>query len=80
MGSIAVAAWIAKIAFVILLAVAMWSGRLPRLSAAIFLALGFIVWLGLPRLPNGASLVAPTLALLDLALIFALFGRDVDLR
>jgi len=45
-----------------------------------FLALGFIVWLGLPRLRNGASLVAPTLALLDLALIFALFGRDVDLR
>jgi len=80
LGSIAVAAWIAKIAFVVLLAVAAWSRKLPRLSAAIFLALGFTVWLGLPRLPNGASLVAPTLALLDLALIFALFGRDVPLR
>jgi hypothetical protein len=79
MGSIAVAAWIAKIAFVVLLAVGAWSGRLRRLTAAIFLALGFAVWLGLPRLPNGVNFVAPALAILDIALVFAVFRRNIRL-
>jgi hypothetical protein len=62
-GSIGVAAWVAKIAFVVLLALGVWSGDLRRRRAAVFLALGVSIWLGLPYLPNGVNLVTPALAI-----------------
>ena len=76
-GSITVAAWIARVGFLTLLAVGIWSGDLRRRGASIFIVLGLVVWLGLPELPNGANFVTSGLAILDIALVFAVFKRDV---
>jgi hypothetical protein len=76
-GSIGVAAWIAEIAFVVLLALGVWFGELRRVGAAVFLALGLLIWLGLPHLRNGANFVTPALAVLDIALVFAVLKGDV---
>jgi hypothetical protein len=77
MGSIAVAAWIAKGAFLVLLAVGVWSGDLRRTGTAVFLALGLSIWLALPYVPNGVNFVTPALAILDIGLVFAVFKKDV---
>jgi hypothetical protein len=60
-GSISVAAWIARIAFVVLLVTGIWSGQMTRVRAAVFLVLGLLVWLGLSYLQNGANFVTTAL-------------------
>jgi hypothetical protein len=76
-GSIGVAAWIAKVAFVTLLAVGAWSGELRRAGVSVFLALGLLTYIGLPYIPNGDNFVTPVLAIIDIALVFAVFKKDV---
>jgi hypothetical protein len=77
MGSISVAAWLARIAFPVLLAIGVWSGDLGRRTAGVFLALGLAAWIGLPRFEDGAGFVTPSLAILDVALVLAIFKRDI---
>jgi hypothetical protein len=77
MGSIGAAAWIAKLAFLALLAWGWISRDLGRVGAAVFLVLAAAVWLGLPRISNGENFVTPALALIDIALVFAIFKGDL---
>ena len=77
MGSISVAAWFARVAFVALLAIGLWSGELRRGAAIAFVAMGLAVWVLLPRLEDGALFVTPVLAVLDIALVLAIFKRDI---
>ena len=77
MGSIGVAGWIAKLAFPTLLVWGWLSGELGPKAVTIFALLGIAVWLGLPRLPNGGNFVTSALALVDVALVFAVFKRDI---
>lgn len=77
MGSIGVAAWIAVILFPTLLVVGWVTGELKPRTLAAFAILGVAAWAGLPRLPSGAYLVTPALAILDIALVFAIFKGDV---
>jgi len=76
-GSISVAAWIARVGFLTLITIGIWSGDLRRRGATIFIVLGLAVWLGLPELPSGADFVTSGLAILDIALVFAIFKGDV---
>jgi hypothetical protein len=80
MGSISVAAWIAPIAFVALLAAGVWSGELRPRGAAVFVAIALVAWVGLPRLEDGGWFVTPVLAILDVALVFAIFKGDVRIN
>ena len=77
MGFIGVAAWIATLAFPILVAWGWLSGGLGPKTTAVFVLLGVAVWIGLPRLPNGANFVTSALAIIDIALVFAVFKGDV---
>ncbi len=54
MGSVSVAAWIARLAFPVLLLLGWMRGELSSRSASLFVVLGLITWIGLPRIiPNG---------------------------
>jgi hypothetical protein len=77
MGSPAAAALIAKIAFVILIALGLARGDLTYRSTAVFLCLGALAVLGLPLLPFGAPLVTSAIAILDIALVLTVFKGDV---
>jgi len=43
----------------------------------VFAVLAVLAWVGLPRVPNGANFVTVALALIDIALAFAIFKGDV---
>ena len=74
---IGIAAWIALLAFPVLLTWGVVSGELTRRRAAVFVALAVAAWVGLPRLPYGEALVTSALAVIDIALVFAVFKGDV---
>ena len=78
-GSAAVAAWIAKIAFVALLAWGAASGELRPRGVAIFLLLGILAWFGLPYLAGGANFVTTAIAVIDIALVFVVIKGDIRL-
>ena len=77
MGSIAVAAWIAKIAFVGLLIGGLVYEEIGVRAAVVFAALGLMVWFGLPLVRGGELFVTSGLAIVDVALVFAIFKGDV---
>jgi membrane-associated PAP2 superfamily phosphatase len=77
MGSITVAAFAARALFVGLLAYAYVRGELKRKTLAVFILLGLGVYVGLSRIPNGARFVTSALAVIDIALVFAIFRGDV---
>lgn len=53
-------------------------GELGPKRTSVFVLLGLIVWIGLPRIvPNGELFVASALALLDIALLFVVLKGDV---
>lgn len=79
MGSIGIAAWIAKIAFLALLIWGVTSGDLRPKGIVVFLMLGAGAWIGLPYAPRGSDFVTSALALIDIALVFAVFKRDIRL-
>jgi hypothetical protein len=72
-----IAALIAKLAFVGLLIAGIVSGELRRKRLAILVGLGLLAWLGLPSLPRGADFVTPTLAIIDVALVFVVYKGDI---
>jgi len=75
-GSVAIGAWIARIAFAILVVQAFIEGK-PR-TGVVAVGLGLIGWFVVPRL--SPSLVTSYLAVLDIGLVFAVLGRDVRLN
>jgi uncharacterized membrane protein len=77
MGSITVAAFTARAVFVGLLAYAYVTGGLKRKTIAVFILLGLGVYVGLSRIPNGAGFATSALAVIDIALVFAIFRGDV---
>ena len=78
MGSVSTAAWIAKAVFVGLVAWGFMYGGTGRRTLAVFIVLGLSAWFGLPLLSRGAgAFVTPALALIDIALVLAVFKGDV---
>jgi hypothetical protein len=77
MGSPAVAAWIAHVAFWVLLARGWISGELGMRGTIIALSLVLSAYLGLPFLPYGSGLFPSFVAVVDIALVFAIFKGDV---
>ena len=77
MGSPAAAAWVAHLAFWVLIVVG-WSEIGVR-RVAIFLGLWMAGFVGRSYVPLGAGLFSPYLAVLDIALVFLVFKGDVRL-
>ena len=75
-GSVAVGAWIARLALLILVGQALIAGK--RGVAVMAVALGLGVWLAVPRL--NPQLVTPCLAVIDIGLVFAVIHRDIRLN
>ena len=74
-GSIAVGAWIARIVFVILVVEAAVQERFRVAGTAVGVMIA--AWLLLSRInPN---LFMPFLAVVDIALVFVILGRDIRL-
>jgi len=76
-GSVAFAASVAKLSFVGLLVVGIVSGELRAKWIATFLVLGVLVWFGLPYLTRGSDFVTSALAVIDVALVLAVYKGDV---
>ena len=79
MGSAAIAAWIAHLAFWILVAYGWLTGELSLRAIAVFVTLWVAGAFGLPYLPYGAAMFSSYVAVLDIALVFATFKGDVRL-
>jgi hypothetical protein len=79
MGSPAVAAWIAHLAFWVLLARGWTSGDLGIRGTVIALALWLTAYIGLPFLPYGAAFFPSLVAVIDIALVFVIFKGDVHI-
>lgn len=80
-GSQAAGAWIAQLAFWILLALGIAYGELGRRRVAAFVALWLAGYFGLPRLSWTAGLfVTSYIAVLDIVLVFMVFKTDVRLN
>ena len=78
MGSVTVAAWIARLAFPALLIMGWLKGELGPKVLGLFVILGCVSWFGLPRLmPTGELFVTSALASLDIALVLMVFKGDV---
>lgn len=75
-GSIAIGVWIARIVFLILVVEAVVQERFRVAGAA--LGLMAAAWLLLGRI--NADLVTPFLAMVDIALVFIVLGRDIRLN
>ena len=78
MGSITVAAVIARLAFIILLPVGWARGYVGLKSTIVFLALVTAAYVAFPRVTSyGDGLITSGLAVLDIALVFIVFKGDV---
>jgi hypothetical protein len=75
-GSIAVAAWIARVVFVILLIQALIEERYR--VAVVAVGLGFAGWILFDQI--NPDLVTPYVAILDIGLVFTVLGRDIRLN
>jgi hypothetical protein len=78
-GSAGIAAWIAQVLFWALLLIGFGSGELKPTGVAVFVGLWLIGRFGLLLVPSGAVLLTPYLAVVDIALVFAVFKGDVRL-
>ena len=81
MGSAGVAAWVAHIAFWLLLAYGCILGELRARSSIAFVALWLAGLFGLPYVPYEPvhAMFSSFVAILDIALVFAVFKGDVRL-
>jgi hypothetical protein len=78
MGSIGVAAFIARIAFVVLVGAGWVRGALGVKGTFVFVGLAAIAYAAFPRMSvGGDSLVTSALAVLDVALVFIVAKGDV---
>ena len=79
-GSPWVAAWIAQLAFWVLVSLGAFYGELSRRSLATFVVLWSAGYFGLPRLSeSGGPFVTPYIAVLDIALVWMVFKGDIRL-
>jgi hypothetical protein len=79
-GSQAVAAWVAHLAFWVLLTLGIMYGELTRRRVAMFVALWLLGYIGLPRIsPFSGPFVISYVAILDIVLVFIVFKGDVRL-
>jgi hypothetical protein len=79
-GSQAVGAWIAQLAFWVLLALGIGYGALSKRVAAIFVAVWLAGYIGLPRISWWTGpFVTSWVAVLDIVLVFIVFKGDVGL-
>ncbi len=67
-------------AFWALLGIGWFSNELGLRGTAVFLLLWLAGFFGLPFLPYGSALFAPYVAVLDIALVFAVFKGDIGSR
>ena len=79
MGSPGVAAWIAHVAFWVLVIRGWMSGDLGIRGTIIALALWLTAYISLPLLPYGAALFPSFVALVDIALVIVIFKGDVHI-
>ena len=81
MGSPAAAAWIAHVAFWILLAYGVAVGELRQKGAALSVALWCVGLIGLPYVPYEPvrAMFSSFVAILDVALVFVIFRGDIRL-
>jgi len=77
MGAVGIGALIATLAFPILLVWGWVTGQLGPKAITAFMVLGVAAYLGLPRVPHGSDFVMSAMALIDVALVFAVFKGDV---
>ena len=78
MGSVTLAAWIAALAFPILLVCGLIAQELRPKAALTLVAIAFAIWFGTPRLSSsGGYLVTPALAVLDIVLVLKVVKRDI---
>jgi len=78
-GSSAVAGWIAQIVFWALILLGVGSGELGIKGAAIFVTVWLAAYIGLPLVPFGSLFLTPSVAVLDVVLVFVVFKGDVRL-
>lgn len=77
MGSIGVAAAFAKLAFVGLVVAAVVRQEMGPIGVVAFATIGMGLWFGLPIVAGDDRFVTSTLAIVDVALVFAVFKGDV---
>ena len=77
-GSPLLAGLVARWGFWVLIAIAYWRGELSLKTIGMFLALWLAGYVGLRTVMYG-GLFVPFVALLDIALVFAIFKGDVKL-
>jgi hypothetical protein len=79
-GTPVIAAFVAQIAFWVLLVIGVFTHVIGTRGAAVFLVLWAIGYAALPRLGAvSEQLVTPWLAMLDIALVFIVFQGDLRL-
>jgi hypothetical protein len=78
-GSSAIAAWIAQIVFWALILLGVGSGELGIKGAAAFVLLWVAAYIGLPFVSFGSLFLTPSVAVLDVVLVFLVFKGDVRL-
>jgi hypothetical protein len=76
-GSPAVAGWIAHVAFWTLLFIGYVRSEIGMTGGVIFLALWIVGYIGSGYFPTGNLLFVPYVAVLDVALVFAVVKGDV---
>jgi hypothetical protein len=79
MGSVSVATWIAHFAFWVLLAYGWFWEEIGLKGLVILIVLWLAGLFGLPFVPYGAGLFSPFVAILDIALVVAIFKGDIRL-
>jgi len=80
MGSAGLAAWIAHIAFWVLLTYGWFWAELGVRGIAILLSSGLLDCSGLPHVPYGPAMFSSFVAVLDVALVFLIFKGDLRLN
>jgi hypothetical protein len=76
-GSASIAAWIAHLAFWILLGLGWAYGELQLRGRITFVCLWLAAYFGLPFIPSGAAMFSSVVAVLDIILVFIIFKGDV---
>ncbi len=77
-GSHVLAAWLAHVAFCVLLVLGFEELGSRRVVALV--ATWLVGYLGLPHVPYGSLMFAPLVALVDIVLVFMIFKGDVRLH
>jgi hypothetical protein len=79
-GTHVIAAFVAHIAFWVLLVIGVLSGAIRTKGAVVFLVLWAVGYAALPRLSSiSAGFVTPWLAILDIALVLIISEGDVPI-